>query len=695
MNTSVRWLNEYLTPSDVSAASAGDVLTNTGFPIEETVELDNGDVMLDVEVTSNRGDCLSHIGLAREIASATHRSLRMPTVPDRIEAGPGEGADGAIAIDNRIPELCSLFTGRVIKGVSVGPSPDWLVRALEAVGLRSVNNVVDVTNYVLMEFGQPTHVFDLATLGAGPSGRPTLIVRNATKGETLPLLDGTKASLVDGDMVIADGADRPVSLAGIMGGSETEVGSGTTDVLLEAATWDPVTVRTTSRRLRVRSDSSHRYERIVDPRTIDLAARRAADLIVQLAGGELLPGAVEVGVPARPPTVVSLRPDRCRALLGVDVSDTEASDILNALEIQTVASDGVLTCTVPAIRPDLTREIDLIEEVIRIHGISKLPVHDKMSVPVPAPQASERGSAELASLLNGLGFYEAITFTFVSRDVAKRFCPRELGLLDVSDDRRGAEPVLRPSIIPSLLQSRRSNQAGQVRAAGGIRLYEIAPVFGATADGVEVERRVLSMIADAPESGKAQERRQHAIRLMRGVVDTLASRLHGGTVAFEPADVPIDAYEPGACGAVTINGERVGVVGLLSKATRGAYDLKHEVVACELSMDALLGSFPPASKAERLPEFPGIERDVSLVVNESVGWAQVEGLIGSSSLALLDGHDFVGTFRGGPIDTGKKSLTLRLKFRDPARTLRHEEVDPQVATFVERATSELGAEIRQ
>jgi len=712
MKISVRWLNEYLEPATITADSAEETLTFVGFPIESAEELPNGDVRLDVEVTSNRGDCLSHVGLAREIAAATGRRLRLPKGAEPTPIG-GADASTSASVDNRVTDVCRMFTAQVIRGVKVGPSPKWLVDALAAVGQRSINNIVDVTNYVALEYGQPTHVFDLNALG-GEGGeraarRAKVVVRYAGKGEKLALLDGRTITLVGDEVVVADGRDggRAVSLAGVMGGKETEVTAATTDVLLEAATWEPVTVRRAARRFNIRTDASYRFERVVDPGTIERAAQRAAGLIVKLGGGTLAPsggGMIRAGVEPRPLTNVRLRPSRVKAILGHEVPVAEIMRVLGALEIGVKgAGEDALDCTVPAHRPDVSREIDLIEEIARIRGLDKLPVHEKVGVRVKPPQNSERAVRELCAVLCGLGFYEAITFTFVPEKDSAPFLPDGMEALRVCDERRKADPVLRPSALPSLLACRRRNQDGGVEGDGdgGVRLFELSAVFAQTG-GKEVERRNLALVADAcfPQGAKGAEQRQNAVRLVRGVIESAAKAMGGAhasppTVEFEPmAHSPMPAYEAGTCAAVSINGKRVGAIGLLSSAVQKVYDLARPVAIAEVGLDELVALFPPRALVHALPEFPAIERDLSLVVPEQTAWAQIERLVGGMSLPLLEASSFVGTFRGTQVGAGKKSVTLRLRFREAKRTLRHEEVDPQVKAVVEKARSELGAEMR-
>lgn len=744
MKISVRWLNEYLKPAGVTAADAEHALTFAGFPIESAESVDGGrDTCLDVEVTSNRGDVLSHVGVAREIValSGGARALRAPEV-DRVfdwsptpassaaPSGPGGSGGGKeelstiAAVDNRVPESCRLFTARVIRGVRVGPSPAWLVEALAAVGQRSINNIVDVTNFVALELGQPSHVFDLSTIGKNAAGKSELIVRTAAKGEKLKLLDGKTITLAGDEIVVADpghggGGGRAVSLAGVMGGAETEVGERTTDVLLEAATWDPVAVRRAARRFNIRTDASYRFERTVDPRTIERAAQRAAALIVRLAGGRLVPGVINAGPSLPPNGPIRLRAARVEQMLGVRVPTERIVEILRALEIEVKQdaggdSSGALSCTAPVFRPDLTREIDLIEEVARIHGLDKLPVHEQMPVRVAPPQTTELAMRELSRVLTGAGFYEACTFTFVGPRQARPFLPAELDTVQVCDERRKADPVLRPSALPSLLACRRANQDGGVSGdgSGGVRLYETSAVFAQTpptakgSRGQERETRNLAMLADAsfPEGGKAIERRQAAVRLVRGVIESAVLAL-GGTSAsaeleFAAAAVPMTAYDPAASGVVRLNGRVLGVFGAIADAVQREYDLAMPVVAAEIGLDALLALYPPRASVRTLPQFPSIERDLSLIVPEATAWSAIDTLVKQAreggSLAQMDGYWFVTTFRGAQLGAGKKSVTFRMRFRDPAdaRTLRHEEVDPQIAALVDRAKSSLGAELR-
>lgn len=715
MKISVRWLNQYLDPAGVSAQEVEDVLTNVGFPIEEAVSVAGGDTMLDVEVTSNRGDCLSHIGLAREIAAATGRRLRLPEVPSGI-ATPGD-VPTFVSLENQVPDLCRLFTLRVIRGVKIGPSPAWMTDALAAVGQRPINNVVDASNYVLFEWGQPTHTFDLAKIAREGDGVARIIVRHAHRGEKLTLLDGKTVTLEPNELVVAD-ASGATSLAGIMGGQGSEVSDTTVDVLLEAATWDPATIRRAARRLQLGTDASHRFERLVDPRTIDLAARRVADLIIQTGGpnATLVSGCLQAGKDPEPLTRVSMRPARARLILGMDVPTPDMVRILRShdIAVEEARGDEALACTIPPHRPDLEREIDLIEEVARTNGLGQVPTLERIPVRVAAPQESELAARELAGVLTGLGFFETITFSFVSPKDAAPFLPKEMELIQLRDDHRKADPALRPSILPSLLACRRANQDAGVQADGGVRLYETASTFGQSGKGASIETRVLALYADAVSSAgssKGFEAKQESFRLMRGVIESIVRALGGpnATIDLQRADMPFSGLDPSASARVelrTPSGQtkQIGHCGLVGAQVIRAYDLDTPAVAAELNLTDLLALYPPRSVAKPLPLFPGIERDLTFIVPEQVAWGSLDQLIAGAKLDRLEGWRFVTSYRGTYRDAQnvehhlgkerKKALTVRLNFRDPSRTLRHEEVDPQVATVVQMAADTLGAELR-
>jgi len=685
---------KYLEPDRLTPEEAEKALMDAGLPIETTEEVGGGDTRLDVEVTSNRGDCLSQYGLAREIAAKMGRALRRPENPkvtiDEAEVG------SLLSLENREPGVCPRFTARVIRGVRVGPSPAWLREALEAVGQRSINNVVDVTNYVNFELGQPCHAFDLKRLADRK-----IVVRWAREKEELTTLDGKKRVLKADELVVADG-ERAQGLAGVMGGGESEVSASTTEVVLEVATWDPATVRRAARRHGLRTDASYRYERIVDARTVDGAAERAAALLAEVSGGRVCSGVLVAGVALEALREVRLRPSRCRAILGVGVEVGEMARILSALEIEARPSGRAgeeLVCTIPAHRPDLEREIDLVEEVARVRGLDAIPMHDRVAVAVRSPQNSERAKREISSLLVGMGYYETVTFSFCTRAAAKMFMPTGLEMVEVDDERRKEEPALRPSVLTGLMQCRASNANAQSAAAGSVRLFEVASVYAQRAGSREtVEHRNVGMLMDVAMRGRSATtgELQAGLRALKASVEAVvrASAGSGAVLEFEPVAAHCAGLEAGAYAAVTLNGSRLGYIALASRAALAQFGLEVPIVVAELDLERLIGGYPPRAKVTGLPAFPSIERDVSFIVGEDVTWSRLSGAIGKVGTSRLEHWGFVGTYRGPQIGKGKKSVTVRLRFRDGERTLRHEEIDAPVETIVGKVKAELGAEVR-
>ncbi|MBX3353021.1 MAG: phenylalanine--tRNA ligase subunit beta [Phycisphaeraceae bacterium] len=714
MLISVRWLNRLLSPSNLTADEAEAALTRAGFPIESREELSTPsgpDTRLDVEITSNRGDCMSHLGVAREIAAVTGRGLVMPEVATLPGGAGGSGGAGgarrggsltassaSLTLENHAPDDCARFTARVIRGVKVGPSPAWLREALESVGLRSINNIVDVTNFVLFELGNPSHVFDLAKLGGAK-----LVIRFAHKDEPLTTLDGRSHKLLANELVVAD-AQRATSLAGVIGGDDSSVTESTRDIVLEVATWKPATIRRPARRLNIRTDASARFERVVDPRTAEFASARATKLILDLAGGTPEDALLDAGPALSPPTVVSMRSARCDALLGVHIDPTEQARILTSLDIDAKVDADRIVAEIPAHRHDLSREVDLIEEIGRIHGLDRIPILETIPAKSRPASARQRAMREVRNTLVGAGFFETVTFSFVSREDASAFVPTGLRTLAVDEARRKGEPALRPSVIPSLLRCRKVNQdAGSESALGvagerGVRLFEIASVFAETDNnptgpGQTVEHRNVAMLMDAPDP-------QSALRALRGVIEALVFELNGvsARVAVEPHAPPFPSLRDDACARLWIEraNERqpLGYFALVNDATQKKHDLATPVVVAEIGLEPLIAGYPPAARVDALPAFPPIERDLSIVVAEDTQWTSVERIIDDARLAMLDARGFVGVYRGKQLGAGRKSVTFRLRFRDPARTLRHEEVDPQVAQLVEALKRNLGAELR-
>ncbi len=679
MNTSLEWLNSYLDEPCPGVNDCEQVLTSVGFPVDgwSEVSLTGGgrDFMLDVEVTSNRSDCLNHIGLAREYAAASGRRLVLPDI--RTPAKGKVNINELTSVVNEAPDWCPVYTARVIRDVKIGTSPAWLVRRLEAVGLRSVNNVVDITNFVLLEMGQPLHAFDMSKLRGC-----RIVVRPAHEGEQFTAIDGSRHDLTGRMLVIAD-AEQPVAIAGVMGGLYSEVDEQTRDILLESAVFEPLSVRATSRRLKLSSDSSFRFERGVDPLGVEAASRRAAEMILDLAGGEMADGVIRVGEDEPQPQSIGMRVDRCRSLLGLNLSAEEQAGYLKRLGLQPEAGNGVIKCTIPTYRLDLVREVDLIEEVARSYGLNEIGLQDKIHIVTRPPQHDIIAGQVASDVLVSHGYHEIITFSFVRPAFGEPFLPQGMQAVMIEDERRKAEPMLRPSLIPSLLTCRKSNQDfGNT----DVSLFETASTWY-KCDGTIRESRLLAILHDVSDV-------ETAIRSVRGTIEELVQRMGGEPARNGLAVVPAEStiYKVGA--ELVLNDQKLGHFGLLSPALCDRFDLQMAVVVAEMELKPLLALYPSQRQTRHLARFPGIARDLSIVVGETVSWQAIAWQIHDLRPGMLESLEFLGTYRGRQIPKGNKSVSFRMLFRDPDRTLRHEEVDPQVEAVTRRLQEAAGAELR-
>ena len=680
MKTSLAWLNAYL-DQPVTVEDVARLLPDVGFPIDskEDVTASTGqrDVRMEVEITSNRGDCLSHVGLAREMAATAKRTLKFPDAG--LPGAMGDRIEQITRIDNHDQMLCPLYTARVIRGVKVGPSPAWLIDRLAAVGLRSINNVVDVTNFVLFELGQPLHAFDLNKL----RGR-SIVVRRAKKGENFAAIDGSRHVLREEMLVIAD-SEVPVAIAGIMGGLDSEVGNATTDILLESAIFEQLSVRKTARALKLKSDSSYRFERGVDPLGVDVASRRAAKLIVELAGGKVCEGVIRIGANPPTPRAIDMRVDRCNTLLGLHMEPALMVELLERLGLFPRLAGRIITCVVPTFRLDLEREVDLIEEIARLHGLNQVPQREKIELNVRPVQPVAVARKRLRDSLIAHGYHETITQSFLAPKLGEPFLPMGHIPAAVTHDLRKGEGMLRPSVLPSLLSCRKTNQ--DVGNAG-VRLFELASCWSRN-DGKIQERTTLTMLADVSEGADGVSA---SLRSLRGTLDELIASLGGTKAAL--SIVPVESTQHAVAGEVKMNGVTIGRLGLLAESVQKLFDLHTPLIAAEIDLPSILALYPPQRAVGALARFPGIERDLSVVVADDVNWSDIESQVRQTKPAMLEALRFVTTYRGKPIAAGRKSVTFRMVFRDPQATLRHDHVDPQVAAVVECLKQKVGAEVR-
>ncbi|MCA9082910.1 MAG: phenylalanine--tRNA ligase subunit beta [Planctomycetaceae bacterium] len=672
MIVSKKWLSDY-TPLTMSVDDMTDRLTMSGLNLEEFHSVGD-DVAIDLEVTSNRPDCLGHIGVAREISILFDTNL---TIPDAAVSESAAAAESVTSVELRCPDLCHEYHARVIQGVKIGPSPSWLSERLNAVGISSVNNVVDVTNYVMLECGQPLHAFDLDQLSEG-----RIIVRRAEKGERIKAIDQRDYELTDNMCVIAD-ADRPVAVAGVMGGLETEISDKTTNVLIETASFEPLSVRATARTLKLHSPSSFRFERRVDRNQLDWASRRCCELIQQVAGGSILKGSVIAGDPPQKPGSIVLNFSQVERTLGIHVPAERCIEILKCLGFDCLKSDSDSAELVPPTwRQDLQRECDLIEEVARIHGYDNIP--DNAALPVVATSKSPReqvGDA-VRGLMVAYGFYEALTLSFVSEDQQQLFRPfGDRAAVAVQHSSRSHENQLRQSLIPSLLTCRRQNERHGTKNA---ELFEIAKVYlsaGENCAESESEPTMVGMV-----SGRAYLE-------VKGIVESLVARISPGS-DLKAVSSNLPQFASGRGAALLLNGQQFGWLGELDRAVTDEIDLEDAVTIAEFKLNLLETFLEGTRRYHPIPRFPVVTRDLNLLLDESVTWDQTTEAIRQCNLSSLREISFSGQYRGKQIDAGKKSYLLTCTFMADNRTLTTEEVDDAVRKILDQCRSKLGATLR-
>jgi phenylalanyl-tRNA synthetase beta chain len=630
----------------------GLLILSAEAPVGKPVkELFPPDTVLELEVTPNRPDLLGYRGVAREVAALTQVEANLTPPPMVAEKAAGD----AVKLEDA---GCPFYTARIIRGVKVGPSPQWLADRLTAVGLRPINNVVDVTNYVLLETGQPLHAFDLTKLEGG------IIVRNAREGEGLAALDGSDLKLRAHDLVIAD-SKKAVALAGVMGGAATGVTDATTDLLLESAWFEPARVRRSSRELGLSTDSSYRFERRVDPAGVAAASARAVELILQTAGGSADAELLVAGSLPSGDAEVALDKSRCRALLGLDIADEEIDAILHRLGLIKSGEKWA----VPSFRPDLTREVDLIEEVIRMAGIERVPSRLRgYPAEVGAADLRHDSAEKLRARLRSQGFSEARTSHFVSPEALQRAGTAATDAVAIRNPLGAEQALLRPVLLSGLLDALARNMR---HGADSVRLFEIGPVFRSS--GAE-EQTALALIA----TGEGSD-----FHDLKGVV---AAALGSGDFAA------------GEGLALRVTGHGVdGAILRLSRALAEAHDAKQPVHYAEMVIDGWLGAAPAAVRVQALPKFPSVERDLSLVLPRTLAYAAVEKALLAAKAPHLQSVGLKDVFvdpSGAKLPPDRRSVTVTLTFRDEARTLTSDEVDRAVETLRDHAKAELGAVFR-
>lgn len=663
------WLAELVqVPADVELVARE--ISQRGF---EVASVEQG--VIDFEITANRPDCLSHVGMAREAGVIWNAAVKLP--------GTSTARGGAIPVTIADPDLCPRYSAQLFD-IKVGPSPDWLVRRLEAAGVRSINNIVDVTNYVMLEIGQPMHAFDFERLTGGQ-----LVIRRAKPGEKLRTLDGIERTL-DPDMLIIADAARPVAIGGVMGGQDSEISAATTRMVLESAYFHPPSVRRTSKRLNLKTEASTRFERGGDIDATMSGLARAAQLLAQMGAAQ--PGeTIDVYPVRREPLQVVLRAGRIERVLGLPVPATDVDRILTGLGFSILAAeDGQWRIQVPSFRPDVAREVDLIEEVGRHFGFDRLPTtFPALAAAQAAPDSRIDRDRRIRKILTASGLSESMTFAFIEREAAEPFCEPGHQPAEIANPLSEKFAVLRPSLLPGLIDSCAHNRR---RGLPDVRLFESGSRFTPVGEG-----RAAACVWSGAAVGEhwSGESRPVDFFDMKGAVELVCSAFGVSDLGFQTADTSF--LVRGRAALVRSGDASLGLLGQLRPeiAERRGMPAGDEVYVAEIDIDALARCAPSTElRAASLPKYPSIVRDVSILVDEALPAAAVRGTIRSAAPAVLQSIVEFDRYQGKGIPEGRTSLSLRLTFRSPERTLTDDEVEAAMNTIVGALEREHGAQRR-
>ncbi len=645
-------------------------------------QLNLDDEILELSLTPNRSDCLSMLGVAYEVAAILRKEVKWPEISLEEEE---KTADSMITVEVEAPEAAPLYTAKVIKDVKVGPSPLWMQTTLMAAGIRPHNNVVDITNYVLLEYGQPLHAFDYDKVGSGK-----IVVREAKAGEKLVTLDEAERSLEPHHLVITNGTE-PIALAGVMGGANTEVDESTTTVLLESAYFASSSIRRTSKELGLRSEASARYEKGVDPERVRAAGERAAALMAEYAGGTVLSGTVEVNTLNVEPAVVTITVEKINTLLGTDIKMEEVEAIFSALKFETSVDGDSITVTVPSRRGDITIPEDLVEEVARMYGYDNIP----KTLPNASGTAGRLSPYQekrrtVRRYLEGAGLYQAITYALTSPDKATAFALEKKETVKLAMPMSEERSTLRQSLVPQLLEAAQYNVA---RQNDSVALYEVGTIFLDTEEVLPEEREHAAGIITGSWHTQLWQGEKKAVDFFvaKGILEGLFTKLGlADQIAFSAA--ALEGMHPGRTAAITLDGRYIGYVGQVHPNVEKQHDLK-ETFVFELCLKQLLNKETTLIAYQSIPRYPSITRDIALVVDKDAIVGEIRSVIVEAGGRLLTDVSVFDLYEGDKMEAGKKSIAFSLKYQDPDKTMTDEEVtkahDKVLAAVKEKAGAEL------
>jgi phenylalanyl-tRNA synthetase beta chain len=690
MLISYNWLRE-LTGTNLTPTELRERLTMVGLAID-AVQENEGDSLLDVEVPSNRPDCLSHIGIAREVSVIEKSKVQSPK--SKVPTTEGKTSDFA-SVEIQDIDLCPRYTTRIVRGVKIGPSPDWLAKRLAEIGQRPINNVADITNYVLHELGQPLHAFDLAKLS-----QQRIIVRRAVAGEKLKTLDGVDRTLDPEMLVIAD-AQSPVALAGVMGGLDSEISDATTDVLIESAYFNPDSVRSTARKLGMDTEASRRFERGADCENVVQAQTRCVALICEIAGGVATEDAIDVYPNPWEPRFVDFRPPRVESVTSLRVDVSDMNRILGALGFKSEESsqNSAVRFRVPSWRVDVEIEEDLIEEIARHTGYDKIESELPPSNLPGEYQPAEMNRRALRRILKDLGFDEAINFSFINTTHDDWFEP--VPAMAAAGDKAHfvtlSNPILedvtqmRSTLLPGLIESLRNNLNHGTR---DVRLFEIGRIFAVSKTGeLPLERDALALIAtgSVTEEGRVQASQEIDFYQLKGAIEAAANAMKLGSLVFSKASVK--HLREGQTARMFADGTAIGTIGRLAEGIAATYKFRQPVYLAELDLTALLESAQQPVQYKPLPRYPSVVRDVTLLVARDISFAELLDAVNSERIADYSSAKLVGTYEGKNIPADKRSVTLRIEYRSEEGTLRDDQVEERHRGLIDSLMKKFSAEL--
>jgi phenylalanyl-tRNA synthetase beta chain len=694
MNISYNWLKD-LVEIDLSPQELATKLTNVGLAVEGIHEAGD-DYVFDIDLTSNRSDCLSHLGVSREVAAITNYELQITNYEDLKSK-----IENQRLVSIQDSDLCNRFTARIIKNVKIGESPDWLKQRLEAVGERSINNVADITNFVMHELGQPMHSFDLNKLKEN-----RIVVRRARNGETIRTLDESERKLDETMLAICD-AEKPVAVGGVMGGFESGITNETTDVLLEVAYFDRANIRQTSRNLKLSTEASHRFERGVDIENLIRASNRATELICDLAGGAA-ENFVDVYPTKFQPNEIESNDIQAavKRLTGLDVAEIEILKILKALGFEVkdkspIANRQSQIFLSPSWRHDVAIEEDLVEEVARIVGYDKIAEELPTATSAGEYQPTEPRKKSLRNTLAALGFDEAISYSFIDTRNDGKFglIPKLVAenldekFVTLEDSIIEGATRMRPSLLSGLLDAVRTNLNHRKR---DLKLFEIGKVFSASEKENDLpnERELFALVLTGNETlqNKTMPLREFDFYDAKGAMEAAVSSLNLSSLVFEPKNV--SHLRRGQSAEISLNGKAVGTIGQLSDEIASVYKFRQPVFVAEVDLQTLLESKEQTVVYQPLPVYPSIARDVSLLAKRSVSFAEIQKAIVEQNFELLRSVEFVDVYEGKGVASDERSITIRLEYRSNERTLLDEEVDAIHAEILQNIETNLGAKQR-